>query len=654
MAKYFATFILLAILALENHSVYRGIYVSSLPSVEVDYMRAQDQQQMHTNHHKHKPSHKTNVHHHQSQLQQQQQSHHAHHHNEHSRPPAESHRNLERESITNDENDMTVQAIRLYLHQQRHKAQQLQHYKEHEQLLATEHEKSVHESHRPKTEPEVPYNSELMDQSDEMIIEQYLAAASKSAALERDESNLYRMMDETIKPLNANSYEDSANSEEDRMYSDGDALAAVLRSSLLLDNNKLDSAEMDNVDTPINIDNSIVIPSFPDVESKSIESVENIATATQSNLNTKDDEKNETNQPTKVPMQCPKCESNRQVELITQEELTRLRIESVKEQILDKLRLKERPNVSAIGLPKPMYEETTIEHENEETKNKDLDDYYARTSKKFIFLKREKRECQRIGGPATMCFSFKIDDADADALDVNTAVLWIFKNKQKERNATLLNQQTIVVSEVQQQLDSKYLPIVKTVAIKSVNIQDEWLKINIDWPIKRWFGNHELSHLIQVSCQSCDIRFMEEMISIDKGYRPFIMIDTQNRRRPSRQKRGINCTDGVTECCRERLYISFDEIGWGDWIIQPRGYDAYFCRGSCSSVASVAQASSHHSTFIQKVLSKRRSQGQKPLELIPCCTAKQYSSLQLVFMDSNNTATMKTFPNMVIESCGCR
>uniref|UniRef100_A0A0A1X9X5 Inhibin beta B chain n=1 Tax=Zeugodacus cucurbitae TaxID=28588 RepID=A0A0A1X9X5_ZEUCU len=356
---------------------------------------------------------------------------------------------------------------------------------------------------------------------------------------------------------------------------------------------------------------------------------------------------------------CPKCESSRRVEHISEEELTQLRIEYVKQQILEKLRLKERPNISAVGLPKPIYEGTTIDEEEDDTpKNKDVDDYYARTSKKFIFLQREKRECQRLGTNSSMCFSFKIDDADADGFDVNTAVLWLFKSKSKRshrRKGARSSPQTIVVSEVQQSTDPTYLPVVKTIAIQSVDVQDEWMKIDIEWPIKRWFGNHDLSHLIHISCRTCDMTTMEEMISVDKDYRPFIMVDTRNRKRASRQKRGINCTDGVTECCREKLYISFDEIGWGDWIIQPRGYDAYFCRGSCGSVASVAQSATHHSAFLQKIaLSRRNNRDSKPLELVPCCTAKQYSSLKLVFMDSNNTATQKTFPNMVVESCGCR
>uniref|UniRef100_A0A1A9X484 TGF-beta family profile domain-containing protein n=1 Tax=Glossina brevipalpis TaxID=37001 RepID=A0A1A9X484_9MUSC len=354
---------------------------------------------------------------------------------------------------------------------------------------------------------------------------------------------------------------------------------------------------------------------------------------------------------------CPKCESNRKVAHVSEEELTQLRIEFVKHQILEKLRLKERPNVSAVGLPKPISEGVTIEEERGSMIEKEFDDYYARTSKKFIFLQVEKRECSKLGSQLSMCFSFKIDDADADSYDVSTAVLWLFKSHRQintKRSENLLNQMTIVVSEVQQQkLKSKFLPVIKTIAIQSVNVQDEWLKIDIEWPIKRWFGNHDLSHLIQITCQLCDIGSMEQIVSTDKAYRPFIMVDTQNRRRQIRQKRSINCTDGVTECCREKLFIDFVDIGWGDWIIHPRGYDAYFCRGSCNSIASVTMATSQHSSTLQKLLSRPGNRG-KHLELVPCCTAKQYSSLQLMFMDSNNTATQKTFPNMVVESCGCR
>lgn len=81
--------------------------------------------------------------------------------------------------------------------------------------------------------------------------------------------------------------------------------------------------------------------------------------------------------------------------------------------------------------------------------------------------------------------------------------------------------------------------------------------------------------------------------------KPFIVIDTYSNRKSSRQKRNINCYSGTTECCREKLFISFADIGWDDWILYPRGYDAYFCRGSCESAASVTMSGSHYSSVIR-------------------------------------------------------
>lgn len=81
--------------------------------------------------------------------------------------------------------------------------------------------------------------------------------------------------------------------------------------------------------------------------------------------------------------------------------------------------------------------------------------------------------------------------------------------------------------------------------------------------------------------------------------KPFIVIDTYAQRKNSRQKRNINCSSGVTDCCREKLFINFADIGWDDWILYPSGYDAYFCRGSCTSAASVTLSGAHYSSLVR-------------------------------------------------------
>lgn len=79
---------------------------------------------------------------------------------------------------------------------------------------------------------------------------------------------------------------------------------------------------------------------------------------------------------------CKTCQNGVKM---TEEELTALRIEFVKNQILKKLRLTERPNVSIKDLPKPITEKLIPDPETENV-NRQVEDYYGKTTKKFIFL----------------------------------------------------------------------------------------------------------------------------------------------------------------------------------------------------------------------------------------------------------------------------
>ena len=54
---------------------------------------------------------------------------------------------------------------------------------------------------------------------------------------------------------------------------------------------------------------------------------------------------------------------------------------------------------------------------------------------------------------------------------------------------------------------------------------------------------------------------------------------------------------------------------------------------------------------MQKLLTK--DGGQQKNKIVPCCSPTQLAPLQLLYIDTNNTITQKTLPNMVVEACGC-
>lgn len=108
-----------------------------------------------------------------------------------------------------------------------------------------------------------------------------------------------------------------------------------------------------------------------------------------------------------------------------------------------------------------------------------------------------------------------------------------------------------------------------------------------------------LYHVIDISCNTCEKHPTVDLFSLDYGYRPFIVVNTTSSQTIKRQRRSINCSPGVSECCRDKLYISFAEIGWNDWILHPAGYDAYFCRGSCASAATITSEASNYHLFVR-------------------------------------------------------
>lgn len=84
---------------------------------------------------------------------------------------------------------------------------------------------------------------------------------------------------------------------------------------------------------------------------------------------------------------CPKCQSSPELRM-TEGQLTKLRIEYVKNQILKKLRMTKRPNVSATNLPRPIAEGSMINAEDEEEQqlNNAFEQFYGKTTQKIIFL----------------------------------------------------------------------------------------------------------------------------------------------------------------------------------------------------------------------------------------------------------------------------
>ncbi|XP_013168671.1 PREDICTED: inhibin beta B chain [Papilio xuthus] len=326
---------------------------------------------------------------------------------------------------------------------------------------------------------------------------------------------------------------------------------------------------------------------------------------------------------------------------LTVRELTNARIEYVKQQILKKLRLSRRPAVAVPvnSLPMPVAEGQTLSAGAD--KPPEFDDYYGRTEQKIIFP--VEGECLTTGRYPFICLQFELPP-DVEPEEVTVVELWFYK----ERDPLDEYNQTFVISEAAHWDSQQQFKKTKPIAIKETDVGEGWVRVELAWAVRVWLEGMERLHTLHVACRTCQLR--RAPLSFHEKHRPFLVLYTKYAGK-RRRGRTLECGATTSECCREPLYVSFRELGWDDWIIRPAGYHAYFCKGSCAPISAVSQADSYHHNIIRKYFYSVSN--ERKAEFKPCCAPTTFSSLQLLYMDSNNTVTQKTLPNMVVESCGC-
>ncbi|MEE6487120.1 hypothetical protein FKM82_014805 [Ascaphus truei] len=107
--------------------------------------------------------------------------------------------------------------------------------------------------------------------------------------------------------------------------------------------------------------------------------------------------------------------------------------------------------------------------------------------------------------------------------------------------------------------------------------------------------------------------------------------------------------DGHVPCQRHPLYVDFEEIGWSGWIISPRGYNAYHCKGSCPFPLGQNMRPTNHATVQSIINALKLSKGVNS----PCCVPDKLFSINLLYFDDDENVVLKQYDDMVAGSCGC-
>uniref|UniRef100_A0A8C9XSI3 Growth/differentiation factor 10 n=1 Tax=Sander lucioperca TaxID=283035 RepID=A0A8C9XSI3_SANLU len=128
---------------------------------------------------------------------------------------------------------------------------------------------------------------------------------------------------------------------------------------------------------------------------------------------------------------------------------------------------------------------------------------------------------------------------------------------------------------------------------------------------------------------------------------PVLSFDEQTMRKARRRQWGDTQHRG---CSRRNLRVDFADIGWSEWVIAPKAFDAYYCAGTCGFPMPKAVRPSNHAT-IQSIV---RAVGIIPGVPEPCCVPEKMSPLAVLYQDESRNPVLKVYPNMSVQSCSCR
>ncbi|XP_008280602.1 bone morphogenetic protein 3B [Stegastes partitus] len=128
---------------------------------------------------------------------------------------------------------------------------------------------------------------------------------------------------------------------------------------------------------------------------------------------------------------------------------------------------------------------------------------------------------------------------------------------------------------------------------------------------------------------------------------PVLSFDEQTMRKARRRQWSNNQHSG---CSRRNLRVDFADIGWSEWVIAPKAFDAYYCAGTCGFPMPKVTRPSNHAT-IQSIV---RAVGIIPGVPEPCCVPESMNPLAVLYQDESRNPVLKIYPNMSVQSCSCR
>ncbi|XP_050725595.1 protein 60A-like [Eriocheir sinensis] len=208
-----------------------------------------------------------------------------------------------------------------------------------------------------------------------------------------------------------------------------------------------------------------------------------------------------------------------------------------------------------------------------------------------------------------------------------------------------------------------------------------WTSINVTTSVLSWLILPQTNFGFRLAVTSIDKkherRFHEVGLSGSRDHedvRPFMvgyfaLPDSVSKRKRSRTARSVgppprsrprsyreitDRTIGSDTWCRlKHLYVSFQDLGWENWVIAPEGYDANYCEGHCVFPLHAKMNASNHALVqtLVKLMDGVPDDSERPPNA--CCAPIDLATIPVLYYSHEQNIVLKKYPKMIVKSCGC-
>lgn len=224
-----------------------------------------------------------------------------------------------------------------------------------------------------------------------------------------------------------------------------------------------------------------------------------------------------------------------------------------------------------------------------------------------------------------------------------------------------------------------------TVTVHTATVQttgSHWIQFDVKAAIESWLHGHHNNYGFEIECERCAahaLHIVHELsahVHGDEGAMPTLNVIgkmAQHREKRSRQHRHFmqspydvdnasgaaaaankarrtrktDCNKENQRCCRHTMDVVFKEIKGFEFIIQPKNFDAGYCRGKCPPRYNPA----HHHAVLQSLIWKQDRQ-RAPR---PCCAPSKLVELEVLHVDEEDNSKLKVskWSDMRVLECAC-